>query len=226
MTTVSLSQPSIPHFFHAFVLLFLFIFALIESRRYVYYHVVKSRVRLLETGFYVALLRGGADLPTPLQREGVLVQSQESNGVRQADALSSPLLSLDTHGFKSNDKESFVQDQQRWLSQLAESLLSPQPSTSFGMAFLIRLRRVYLYLMFAVLLTWTLKAWLQGVVWDNIVLLSAAYGIFVVVLVCCLYSSQEVRRVVKCCRRSREPMANTLYHFGTGNDNAYNEVDV
>jgi uncharacterized membrane protein len=225
MTTISLSQPSIPHFFHVFLLLFLFIFALIESRRYVYYHLVKRRVRLLERGFYSTLLQGGITT----RASSLEISRGGTSGETKAGTLSSPLLPLEAHDRAGDDNnQSPAQDQQRWLSQLTESLRSPQPSLPFALALLIRLRRVYLYLMFAVLLTWTLKTWLQGVMGDNVVLLAVAYAMYaVLVVLCCLCSPQTLSKVLRRCRSSSySSAAYALDHNSQSEDDIYSEVDV
>jgi uncharacterized membrane protein len=58
MTVFSLGQASIPHYFHAIILIFIVIFLTMEARRHGYYVAIKSRVRQIECGFFGRVLMG------------------------------------------------------------------------------------------------------------------------------------------------------------------------
>jgi len=59
MTGFSLSNVQIEHYVHFLILFFIFVFLIIEARRYRYYITSQSRVRLLETGFYSGIILAG-----------------------------------------------------------------------------------------------------------------------------------------------------------------------
>lgn len=65
MLSVSLSSPAAHHGVLLFATLLVYLLLAIESRRYRFFDVYRSRVRLLERNYYVPLL-GGGTLPDPV----------------------------------------------------------------------------------------------------------------------------------------------------------------
>jgi len=59
MLSVSLSTPSSHHGVLLFAMLMVFLLLVIESRRYRFFHVYRSRVRLLERNYYAQLFSAG-----------------------------------------------------------------------------------------------------------------------------------------------------------------------
>jgi len=112
LTTFALGQKHVPHFVFLLVVFLDLIFLWMESRRFRFYELVRSRVRLLELGFYAAILG-----KTP--REG-------------------------------------------FQEELWQSLQTPTPPLNHAQAASVRLRRNYLWLLFAVYMGWLLKLWLGG----------------------------------------------------------------
>src|SRR5437867_5588513 len=64
MLSVSLSTPSAHHGVLLFAMLLVFLLLVIESRRYRFFHVYRSRVRLLERNYYARLF-GPGDMVDP-----------------------------------------------------------------------------------------------------------------------------------------------------------------
>jgi uncharacterized membrane protein len=62
--TFAFSSPNNPHFVLLLVLLLVLVFLMIEARRYSYYALWYHRARLLETGFFAAILEPGAETST------------------------------------------------------------------------------------------------------------------------------------------------------------------
>ena len=52
LSTFSISQLAVPHYFFGLILLLITFFLFLESRRYLLYDFVKHRARLMEVGFF------------------------------------------------------------------------------------------------------------------------------------------------------------------------------
>ncbi|UQA54993.1 DUF2270 domain-containing protein [Polyangium aurulentum] len=57
LTTFALGQPEAPHFVFGLAVFLVLVFLWMEARRYRFYELVRQRVRLLECGFYGAVLK-------------------------------------------------------------------------------------------------------------------------------------------------------------------------
>jgi uncharacterized membrane protein len=66
--TFTFSSPNNPHFVLLLVLLLVLVFLMIEARRYSYYALWYHRARLLETGFFSALLEPDRETPALWRR--------------------------------------------------------------------------------------------------------------------------------------------------------------
>ena len=52
LSTFSISQSVVPHYFFGLIVILIIFFLLLESRRYILYDFVKHRARLMEIGFF------------------------------------------------------------------------------------------------------------------------------------------------------------------------------
>ena len=58
LTVLSFAYSTVPSYVHLLIAFFVLVFCILETRRYMYYHVIKHRVRQLELGYYGRYILG------------------------------------------------------------------------------------------------------------------------------------------------------------------------
>ena len=76
LTVLSFAYSTVPSYVHLLIAFFVLVFCVLETRRYMYYHVIKHRVRQLELGYYGRYILGPKWQLDTSNRSTVAVQLQ------------------------------------------------------------------------------------------------------------------------------------------------------
>ena len=76
LTVLSFAYSTVPSYVHLLIAFFVLVFCVLETRRYMYYHVIKHRVRQLELGYYGRYILGPKWTLDTSNRTAVAVQLQ------------------------------------------------------------------------------------------------------------------------------------------------------
>jgi len=155
MTTVSLANRDIHPNVHYLAIMFVLVFWLLESRRYVYYTLSKERVRILEMGFYAGVILTGC-VQQPLHSRGLLTHNKTASTA----SLGQDPQSLNRPAPPTRQTSFFAEhltSGKAWEFKLMNYLNQRVATISLFHSLIIRLRRIYCFILLATLIGWVIK---------------------------------------------------------------------
>jgi uncharacterized membrane protein len=179
LTVLSFAYSAVPSTVHLLIAFFVCVFLVLESRRYLYYQVVRYRVRQLETGYYGRYILGPKWQPPPAAAAAPPAPSAPSSVPSEADELMSrPRASSEADVVASHPPLNGPQprvwgashrshsivitpaDEDNpnvWMPRLLQSIMHASLTMTLFHAACIRLQRVYMGLLLGVYAGWIMK---------------------------------------------------------------------
>lgn len=185
LTVMTFAYHEVPGYVHSLIAFFVCVFLILESRRYMYYSVVKYRVRTLELGYYGKYILGPRYKPlgsSPMPTEHVILDmekppsSVQFQSNPQADDNQAPPRSIAPprrqYSIALSDP---YENPNLWMPRLVASLRDPRITMTLFQAVMIRAHRVYWGLLIGVFLGWVMKVSMLER-WDTNVIPASVIG--------------------------------------------------
>ena len=131
LTVLSFAYSTVPSYVHLLIAFFVLVFCVLETRRYMYYHVIKHRVRQLELGYYGRYVLGPkwtADVSN--RTVAVQLQPQAVTALSADNPQTKPTSPAHSNGMSLTNGRMPPLDAAASTASLNSSLLLPQSSVS------------------------------------------------------------------------------------------------